>query len=156
MSGDGEIIGTVGQRRLQGLGRLLRLAIALAATLFAAVSVPTGIAEGSGRAPTRTAVTACEATVKTIETALEAFFAELGSWPSSLSQLTKTVTGQGPWLRTVPSARSYAIVLGQDGAVLVKAPRAARAVTADRSKSDGCEHARVATATTAPKPHKAG
>ncbi len=156
VSGDGEMVGTMRQRCLQWLGRPQRIAIGTAAAIFVVISVPTGVAGGAGRAPTITAVTACKATVKTVETALEAFYAELGSWPNSLSQLTKMVTGQGPWLRTVPSARSYTIVLGQNGAVLVKAPRSARAVTADRTKADGCEHARVAAATTAPKPDNPG
>ncbi len=156
MSGAGEKVGTMQQRFLKWLRPSHRRAIGTAAAIFVVISVPTGVAGSAGRAPTMTAVTACKATVKTVETALEAFYAELGSWPNSLSQLTKMVTGQGPWLRTVPSARSYAIVLGQNGAVLVKAPRSARALTADKTKAEGCEHARVAAATTAPKPDNPG
>ncbi len=120
------------------------------------ISAPTGVDGGASRAPTRSAVTACEATVETVETALVAFYSQPSSWSSSLLQLTKTVTDQGLWLRAVPSARRYASVLEQKGAVLVKAPRNARAVTADRAKADGCKHARVARATAAPNTDNRG
>ncbi len=66
-------------------------------------------------------VAACKQTVKTVQTALEAYKAQspTGNYPTSLAELTTKTTDtptnpSGPWLTQVPSARltknGYAIV----------------------------------------------
>lgn len=52
-------------------------------------------------------VSSCNSTVKSVETAVEAFKAQTGTYPAALTTLTShtvTVTGskEGPWLRTLP------------------------------------------------------
>jgi general secretion pathway protein G len=55
---------------------------------------------------------ACQGEYKTIETALESYKAEVGSYPSSWDDLTTTTTGSlvsgtlGPWLRELPPTAS--------------------------------------------------
>src|SRR5579862_7912587 len=46
------------------------------------------------------AVAACNSTVKSVETAIEAYKAQITTAPEAIGTLTKTVTGQGPWLRS--------------------------------------------------------
>ena len=53
------------------------------------------------------ALAACKSTVKTTQTALEAFKAQnpTGSYPATITALlTPTSTGNGPWLKSAPAA----------------------------------------------------
>ena len=59
------------------------------------------------------AVAACKADARAVETAAEAYRAQVGSYPANISVLTQTavVNGQsvGPWLRAAPSTTHYTI-----------------------------------------------
>jgi prepilin-type N-terminal cleavage/methylation domain-containing protein len=61
-----------------------------------------------GTTTTNASIAACKSTVKSVETAVEAFKAQTGTYPKAVVTLTgkKTVTGQtvGPWLRSAPTA----------------------------------------------------
>ena len=55
------------------------------------------------------ALSSCKATVKSTQTALEAYKAQSaattatgGKYPTAIATLTKTITGRGPWLKSVP------------------------------------------------------
>jgi hypothetical protein len=59
------------------------------------------------------AVAACKADARAVETAAEAYHAQVGTYPPNINVLTQTlvVNGQslGPWLRAVPSTTHYTI-----------------------------------------------
>jgi prepilin-type N-terminal cleavage/methylation domain-containing protein len=56
-----------------------------------------------GTTTTNAKVSACNSDAKSVETAVEAYKAQVGSYPASLAALT--VPGpNGPWLRQVPTA----------------------------------------------------
>jgi Tfp pilus assembly major pilin PilA len=66
----------------------------------------------SASATKNASVAACNQTVETVETALEAYEAQTptGGYPTTLAELTRKTTDtptnpKGPWLRQVPSAR---------------------------------------------------
>ncbi len=71
------------------------------------------------------AVASCHSTVKTVETALEAYSAQhTGSFPAATGWTTLTAktatTGNGPWLRAKPAANTnYTISLAATGKVHV-------------------------------------
>jgi general secretion pathway protein G len=66
---------------------------------------------------------ACNADAKSVETAVEAYKAQVGSWPTAQSDLT-TSGPNGPWLRQWPPAtltpNGYQISLGASGVVNVQ------------------------------------
>jgi prepilin-type N-terminal cleavage/methylation domain-containing protein len=71
------------------------------------------------------AVAACNTDAKTAETAVTAYYAENGKWPTSLAQLTlagSTTDPGGPYLRSVPNSPYYAITTNGQGAILVAVP----------------------------------
>ena len=51
------------------------------------------------------ALAACKSTVKTTQTALEAFKAQIatGTYPATITRLTKATGTQGPWLKQAPN-----------------------------------------------------
>jgi outer membrane murein-binding lipoprotein Lpp len=59
------------------------------------------------------AIAACKADARAVETAAEAYRAQVGNYPQSISVLTQTavVNGHsvGPWLRAAPSITHYTI-----------------------------------------------
>ncbi len=55
-----------------------------------------------GTSTTNAKVAACDANAKSVETALEAYKAQTGSYPAAISDLTSSGTN-GPWLRSVPN-----------------------------------------------------
>jgi general secretion pathway protein G len=88
---------------------MLLLAILAAIVVFAV-----------GNAQAQSAVSACSADYKTVETAQEAYRAQVGTSAASFSDLTGTTTGLtgspvGPWLRDVPSS-THGYVIGFDAA----------------------------------------
>ena len=85
-------------------------------------------------------VASCKADAKAVETATEAYHAQVGSWPSSLAVLTQTATmnGQalGPWLRQAPSNDHYTIVIDStNGGVYVYPPNSGQPSTFDQTNS---------------------
>ena len=76
-------------------------------------------------------VAACQADAASVETAAQAYMAQLGQWPASIEALTQTstVNGQsvGPWLKEPPSTQNYSIFVdSQNGNVYVYPPSTAR------------------------------
>ncbi|HYA67430.1 MAG TPA: prepilin-type N-terminal cleavage/methylation domain-containing protein [Acidimicrobiales bacterium] len=104
---------------------IIILAILAAIVIFAVGNTSTSAKQAS-----------CNSDAKTVETAVEAYKAEVGSYPSGTSPTaamaelttTHTVNGivEGPWLRQAPSAitsvNGYAVSLdgSADGIVLVQ------------------------------------
>ena len=87
------------------------------------------------------AISSCEADAKSVETAVEAYKAQIGSYPPDLSTLTvgQTVTENegtnqivGPWLRSAPTTDHYTIFIdGTTGDVYVYPAYAAQPPTYD-------------------------
>jgi general secretion pathway protein G len=75
-------------------------------------------------ATTQNAVSAaCNADAKSVEAAVEAYRAQTGSFPATLSRLTQPVTTNagtvGPWLRSVPGTSHYTVSIDNTGGVYV-------------------------------------
>ncbi|HUA94962.1 MAG TPA: prepilin-type N-terminal cleavage/methylation domain-containing protein [Acidimicrobiales bacterium] len=74
----------------------------------------------------------CNADAKSVETAMEAYKAQTGQYPSSISALTVStqisVNGVsetvGPWLKTVPGSSHYQISIDTSGDVFLLKPNA--------------------------------
>lgn len=69
-----------------------------------------------GSTTTNATLSACQADKKSVETAVEAYKAQQGSFPAAISTLTGTFADpnnsavtDGPWLREVPNATGYTI-----------------------------------------------
>ena len=72
---------------------------------------------------------ACNSDAKTVETAVEAYKAQMGAYPATMGALTTTATDPfnsetvGPWLRQAPSASTtangYAVTIDTAGGVWV-------------------------------------
>ncbi len=90
-------------------------------------------------------VAACNATAKSVETAVEAYKAQTGSFPASVTVLTSstgtnsTGTTIGPWLRQVPRSKSYRIVTTTTGKVNVVI--GSSTYTFDTSTTGACKSA---------------
>jgi type II secretion system protein G len=93
----------------------LLIVIIILAILAAIVVFAVGSTAGNAK------ISACNADAKSVETAVEAYKAQLGSFPANMSSLTVTTTAviteggggvynatYGPWLRAVPSANTGA------------------------------------------------
>ena len=54
------------------------------------------------------ALAACRSTVKTVQTALEAYKAQIatGTYPATITKLTGTTGGRGPWLKQAPNQKT--------------------------------------------------
>ena len=69
------------------------------------------------------AVASCNADAKSLETAVEAYKAQMGSYPASIGQVTSTTLDKqgntvGPWLRSVPQTSGhYSITYDGSGGV---------------------------------------
>jgi general secretion pathway protein G len=74
-----------------------------------------------GTTTTNAKVSACNADAKSVETAVEAYKAQNGSYPANMAALT-TPGPNGPWLRQVPSAtllnNGYVITLGAGNGIV--------------------------------------
>ncbi|HVA02372.1 MAG TPA: prepilin-type N-terminal cleavage/methylation domain-containing protein [Acidimicrobiales bacterium] len=84
-----------------------------------------------GSTNTNAIASSCNADAKSVETALEAYKAQIGSYPSSLSALTSgptatTINGVnetvGPWLKELPATNNYIISADSAGVVSVAGP----------------------------------
>jgi general secretion pathway protein G len=71
----------------------------------------------------------CNADAKSVETALEAYKAQLGSYPTNISTLISgptptTINGVGetvgPWLKELPASNNYSISIDTGGSGLVE------------------------------------
>ena len=68
----------------------------------------------------QSAQSACNADAKSVEVATEAYHTQVGSWPTTNTQLTSSAVTGGPYLRTFPSnGTHYTITLGSNGVVNV-------------------------------------
>ncbi|MDA8310666.1 MAG: prepilin-type N-terminal cleavage/methylation domain-containing protein [Actinomycetota bacterium] len=94
------------------------LAILAASAAFALGTTSTGRHRPSARLASA-AVASCRSTVKSVQTALEAYKAQAmtGSYPATLEDLTAATTTAGPWLRQVP--RTVTTTLSRYGWALV-------------------------------------
>jgi type II secretion system protein G len=86
-----------------------------------------------GSTNTNAIASSCNADAKSVETALEAYKAQIGSYPANLNVLTSgptntTVNGVaesvGPWLKELPATNNYTISADASGNVSVAAPGA--------------------------------
>ena len=70
----------------------------------------------------------CESDVSTVDHAVEAYLAQVGSEPISIGNLMASTTGSdgntvGPWLHSTPTnGTHYAVTVGAKGAITVTAP----------------------------------
>lgn len=74
----------------------LLIVIIILAILAAIVVFAVGTTTGNAQ------VAACNSTVKTVETGIEAYKAQTGHYPTTLAKLTTTTATGGPWLRSLP------------------------------------------------------
>jgi len=88
----------------------------------------------------------CNADAKSVETAMEAYKAQLTTYPGSIGALTSstvaTVNGVtetvGPWLKEAPSSANYSISLDAAGAVQVAGPNGTPAAAPYDGSPDPC------------------
>ena len=100
------------QKRHEGGFTLIELLIVIVILAILAAIVVFAV----GSTTTNATLSACKADKKSVETAVEAYKAQQGSYPSALAVLTgtfadpnnSTVT-DGPWLKEVPNASGYTI-----------------------------------------------
>jgi type II secretion system protein G len=111
------------QKRNEGGFTLIELLIVIVILAILAAIVVFAV----GTTTTNAVAASCKADAKSVETATEAYKAQLGTFPASgaggLSALASSTTDGngnqvGPWLRQVPSSPSYTIVMGSSGTVL--------------------------------------
>ena len=106
------------QRRNEGGFTLIELLIVIIILAILAAIVVFAVGSTTSNAK----VSACNSDAKSVETALEAYKAQVGSYPSTLDQLTTTFADStnsaitdGPWLRQKPvateAADGYAIAI---------------------------------------------
>ncbi len=103
-----------------------------------------------GRVTAQSAVAACDADAKEVETAVAAYDAETGGTPTVTPE--SLTSGPTPYLKSYPSSPYYTISI-VNGVVMVAAPTTAPAVsydTADPCANAGGEADAVATSTTTP------
>jgi hypothetical protein len=99
----------------------------------AAVGLLAGCAKGVVESDV---VSTCRDNAKSVETAAEAYHAQVGTWPPSLDALTKHAvvngTTYGPWLEKVPSVSHFTIFVDvRSGSVFVYPPRTAQPKSLD-------------------------
>lgn len=102
------------QKREEGFTLIELLIVIIILAILAAIVV---FAVGTTSSNSKKA--ACDSDAKSVETAVEAYKAQVGSYPSlgtaGMAQLTTTNANGGPWLRQAPratvTANGYAISL---------------------------------------------
>ena len=100
-------------KREQGGFTLIELLIVIIILAILAAIVVFAV----GSTNTNAIASSCNADAKSVETALEAYKAQIGSYPAALANLTGSVTTTvngvsqvvGPWLKEVPSTNNYTI-----------------------------------------------
>jgi len=116
---------TMAKRNEGGFTLIELLIVIIILAILAAIVV---FAVGSTN--TNAIASACNADAKSVETALEAYKAQMTSYPASLTALTQststTVNGVsetvGPWLKDVPSTTNYTISFDSTSGVVSVAP----------------------------------
>ena len=114
-----------------------RLVLVVGAVLFLAGCTKDVVVERGSTSPVVSpalipTIASCMTDAKAVETAAEAYHAQIGNFPPSVSVLTTTVPSNsqnagpwGPWLKQVPSTTHYTIFLDpQTGVVYVYPPHA--------------------------------
>ena len=109
-------------KREQGGFTLIELLIVIIILAILAAIVVFAV----GSTNTNAIASSCNADAKSVETALEAYKAQIGSYPGGLSVLTAptptTVNGVaetvGPWLKEVPSTNNYTITFDSTSGVV--------------------------------------
>ena len=100
-----------------------------------------------GSTNTNAIASSCNADAKSVETALEAYKAQIGSYPSDISVLTSgptatTVNGVaesvGPWLKEVPASNNYIISADGSGNVSVAGPAGTPAASSYTNSKNPC------------------
>jgi len=105
---------SIKEKRSEGGFTLIELLIVIIILAILAAIVVFAV----GTSTTNAKVAACDANAKSIETAMEAYKAQTGSYPGAITDLTSTMgTTAGPWLRSVPNeaytaSNGYAITDG--------------------------------------------
>lgn len=111
------------EKRNEGGFTLIELLIVIVILAILAAIVVFAV----GTTTTNAVAASCRADAKSVETATEAYKAQLGTFPAAgaagLSALASSTTDGnnnqvGPWLRQVPSSPSYTIAMGTSGTVL--------------------------------------
>jgi prepilin-type N-terminal cleavage/methylation domain-containing protein len=77
---------------------------------------------------------ACNSDAKTAETAVSAYYAEVGSYPTAWTDLTNT-NGHGPYLRTAPSA-----TVGSNGYAINLSPTGGKVLVTNNTTSTGTDY----------------
>jgi general secretion pathway protein G len=85
------------RRREEGFTLIELLIVIIILAILAAIVI-----FAVGTTTKNASVSACNTTIKTVETALEAFKATIHSYPTGLTKLTKKTGASGPWLHTAP------------------------------------------------------
>ena len=136
------------EKRNEGGFTLIELLIVIIILAILAAIVVFAVGSTSQNAK----VSSCNADAKSVETAAEAYKAQEGSWPASMTAMTTTFADQanssvsdGPWLRQVPRAtvanNGYLIVYpGAAGAGHVDVTTSAGTADYD-SSSNPCDKA---------------
>jgi prepilin-type N-terminal cleavage/methylation domain-containing protein len=131
------------EKRNEGGFTLIELLIVIVILAILAAIVVFAV----GTTTTNAVAASCKADAKSVETAVEAYKAQLGTFPptgiagvSSLASSTLDGNGNqvGPWLRQVPSSPSYSITLGASGAVSVSTSGAAGFADFDTAATNPC------------------
>jgi type II secretion system protein G len=114
-------------RRDQGGFTLIELLIVIIILAILAAIVVFAV----GNTNTNAIASSCNADAKSMQTALEAYKAQIGSYPANDNVLTQgptqtTVNGVsesvGPWLKDLPSSNNYVISVDGNGNVSVAPP----------------------------------
>jgi len=115
----------VAKRNERGFTLIELLIVIIILAILAAIVV---FAVGSTN--TNAIASSCNADAKSVETAMEAYKAQIGSYPTAIATLTAgptatTVDGVsenvGPWLKETPSSTNYIISISS-GTVMVAGP----------------------------------
>ena len=100
------------EKRNQGGFTLIELLIVIIILAILAAIVVFAV----GSTTTNATLSSCKADLKSVETAVEAYKAQQGAFPTAESLLTGTFADpnnsaviDGPWLRELPSASGYSI-----------------------------------------------
>ncbi len=113
-------------KREQGGFTLIELLIVIIILAILAAIVVFAV----GSTNTNAIASSCNADAKSVETALEAYKAQLTTYPASMSALTSSTTTTvngvsevvGPWLKEIPSSVNYSISFDSSGNVSVAGP----------------------------------
>jgi len=113
------MLDTIKKKRAEGGFTLIELLIVIVILAILAAIVVFAVGTTSANA----VIAACRADAKSVETATEAYHAQLGTFPPSVNALTAAVGTAGPWLRAVPNnGTHYTISESGNGSITVSGP----------------------------------